>query len=248
MLNLEAVHKSYEVAGFNFPVIRGVDLRIDDGERILVTGEPGSGKGALLNLMGGLEKPEKGEVNLGGTVTRRLDAGALSSLRSRKVGFIFQSFGLKPRLSSLENLIREPNADGNELPADSALEQVGLDPADRREVRELCLDDRQRLSIACTLRRNPYLMLCDLRRLPDTALVTLEVLERLNRELGMTVVVASDDVRTGSFARRIIRLDDGRVIDDLPRDLFRITRQQAAARTCAAPGSGSRLRVGRPSQ
>jgi len=198
-----------------------VSLSIDAGEYVSLMGPSGSGKSTLLNVLGLLDRPDAGEYRLFGADTRELSEAERADLRQRRIGFVFQSFHLIPRLTALENvalpllLAGVPGAERNRR-AEAALAAVGL--ADRAAHRpdQLSGGQRQRVAIARATVTRPALLLADeptgnLDSHSGTEVVVL--LEALNIE-GITLVVVTHDAALGARARRRVRLHDGQVVAD----------------------------------
>jgi len=204
----------------------GVDLAIGRGELAALIGPSGSGKSTLLNIIGLLDRPTSGRVVLGGDDTSDLDDRALTRVRARMLGFVFQFHHLLPAFTALENVmlpawgdLGRPTAEVRAA-SEAILDAVGL--ADRKHYRagNLSGGQQQRVAIARALARRPALVLADepTGNL-DTASSTevFELMRRFNRELGTTVLVVTHDPRIAEGCDRVIELVDGRVVSDRPR-------------------------------
>ncbi len=226
MISLRHVTKRYWRGGQHLTVLDELDLEVRDGEFCALMGPSGSGKSTLLNLVGGLDYPDSGEVCVAGEFISDIPDSALASWRAETVGFVFQAFNLIPVLSALENL---------ELPlllaplgrrqrrehALHALELVGL--ADRAHHRpsQLSGGQEQRVAIARAVVTDPALILADeptgdLDR--DSADQVLDILARLNREIGKTVVMVTHDALAARRAGRVVHLDKGKLADRPPEN------------------------------
>ena len=210
-----AVTRSYEDG--RIQALRGVDLKVEVGDFIAITGSSGSGKTTLLQMLGGLDSPDSGEIFFRGQALSGM--GDLSSFRAQKVGFVFQSFHLLPTLTASEN-IQVPMVESSISRKERApratrlLSEVGL--ADRTHSRppELSGGERQRVAIARSLANHPELLLADeptgnLDR--ASATMVMELLSRIHRENGMTLVLVTHDPATAAYASRQIHMSDGMV-------------------------------------
>lgn len=223
MVSLRNVSKSYVRGRQSVAVLHGVDLEIPDGDFVALMGPSGSGKTTLLNLIGGLDSPTAGSVEVAGARLETLDSGQLARWRAANVGFIFQFYNLLPMLSARSNvelplLLTSLSAREREQRAMIALALVGL--ADRANHRpaELSGGQEQRVAIARAVVSDPRLLVCDeptgdLDR--QTADDILGLLQRLNREHGKTVIMVTHDPKAAQFARRQVHLDKG-VLTDAP--------------------------------
>ncbi len=201
--------------------VDGVSLELLPGEVVLVFGPSGCGKSTLLAILGGLDRSYQGRLELFGQDVSTLGDGALSELRGRRIGFVFQAFHLLPELSVLEN-VTAPSLFGHAAHADvvrrgrEVLERVGL--LDRAEARppELSGGQRQRVAIARALFREPELLLCDeptgnLDR--RTGEQIIELFAELHRELGTTMLVVTHEDRMKRLATRTLDMLDGRLVE-----------------------------------
>ena len=214
-----AVTRSYENG--RVKALRGVDLRIEAGDFVAITGSSGSGKTTLLQMLGGLDTPDSGEIRFRGQSLSEM--GDLSSFRAQRVGFVFQSFHLLSTLSACENvqvpMVGSPLPEkGREQRAIQLLEQVGLAERIRHRPPELSGGERQRVAIARSLANEPDLLLADeptgnLDR--ESTTMVMELLSRIHRDNGTTLVVVTHDPSTAAYARRQITMSDGMVKSDV---------------------------------
>jgi putative ABC transport system ATP-binding protein len=217
LVEIQNVSKSYRRDTLEIPVLRNISLGIAEGEFVAFMGPSGSGKTTLLNLIAGIDSPTTGRVVVAGTDLTDLDEGALAEWRSRNVGFIFQFYNLIPVLTALENvelpLLLSPLAKAERRGhAASALRLVGL--ADRLDhyPRQLSGGQEQRVAIARAIVTDPTILVAD-EPTGDLDKVSAEevlnLLERLNRELGKTVLMVTHDPRAADKARTIRHLEKG---------------------------------------
>ncbi len=224
MIHVENITRTYDMHGAEVRALDGVSLDIAQGEFVAITGPSGSGKSTLLNVLGCLDKPDAGSYVLDGQEVSGLDDEAISTVRNRKIGFIFQSFHLLPRLTVLENVLlplrftREPKPDVTAR-AKELLARVGL--ADRMDHRptQLSGGQMQRAAIARSLILSPALLLADepTGNLDSkSAADVLRLLDELHDQ-GQTIVLVTHDNEIAAHAPRHVRLRDGKVESDAKR-------------------------------
>jgi putative ABC transport system ATP-binding protein len=219
MIQLEDVTKIYRMGKVEVRALYGVDLAIDDGELVAIMGPSGSGKTTLMNILGCLDVPTSGRYLLDGTDVGRLSDNRLAKIRSRKIGFVFQSFNLVPRTSAVRNVelpLVYAGVRSRRYPARVALEKVGLADRQRHMPNELSGGQQQRVAIARALINDPALLLADepTGNLDTTASrEILKLLGELN-EAGRTVVIITHEEEVARFAKRIVRMRDGRIESD----------------------------------
>jgi len=200
--------------------LKGVSLEIREGEFVALVGASGSGKSTLMNLLGCLDRPTSGSVILDGMEVNLLDENALAEVRSKKLGFVFQSFNLLPRTSALENVqlpLLYTDRSDLDTPARAALEDVGF-PKDRFDHHpgELSGGQQQRVAIARALVNDPEIVFADeptgnLDSASSEEIMTL--FTELNRQ-GRTVVLVTHDAEVAGYARRVLTVQDGRIVSD----------------------------------
>jgi putative ABC transport system ATP-binding protein len=227
-VHTEDLWKIYKMGDSIVKACRGLNVRIEQGEFVCLMGPSGSGKSTLLHLMGGLDRPTKGDIYIEGTRLSELSESQLSLLRHQTVGFIFQSFNLIQLLTAVENvelpLVFE-DTDQHEVRrhAVELLTRVGLAHRLDHQPTRLSGGEQQRVSIARSLVGRPRLLLADEPTAnldKKTGLEIVALLRNLNEEFGVTLVVATHDPEVASFAQRVIRMEDGVVIaDDRPSDV-----------------------------
>lgn len=220
-IRLEAVTKTYRKEGVPVAALRGVDLEIGRGDFVAIMGRSGSGKSTLLHILGLLDAEYEGRYHLDGLLVSGQSADALSPLRNRLIGFVFQTFHLLPQLSILENAAlpalyaRDRSADACRAAARRRLEEMGL--GDRLEHRpgELSIGQRQRAAIARALVNDPRLLLADEPTGALDSRTAEEILEILHglHGAGATLVMVTHDPEVAAVASRIIQIRDGQAHD-----------------------------------
>jgi len=220
IIRLDRVSRTYEMGRVAVHALRDVSLEVGPGEFVAIVGPSGSGKSTMMNILGCLDRPTAGRYVLDGTPVAELDDDALARLRSRSIGFVFQSYNLLPRTSALDNvatplLYQHVSRRDRVARATAALERLGLADRIHHEPTELSGGQQQRVAIARALVTDPAILLADE---PTGNLDThagrevLELLLELNRA-GRTVVLITHDPDVASAASRQIHLLDGRVAD-----------------------------------
>jgi putative ABC transport system ATP-binding protein len=221
LIALDGVHKTYAAGRAEVHALRGVDLTIERHELVAIMGPSGAGKSTLLEILGCLSTPSAGRYRLDGAAVEALDDDALARLRGERIGFVFQSFNLLPRMSALENVElplvyrRVPRAERRERAA-AALDRVGLAARAGHRPSELSGGERQRVAIARALVNRPALLLADepTGNLDSaTSEEILALLLDLHRD-GNAVVLVTHDPAIGARAPRLVVLRDGRIERD----------------------------------
>jgi putative ABC transport system ATP-binding protein len=216
VIHAEALAKVYKMGQIEVHALRGVSFEIKRGEMLSIMGPSGSGKSTLMNILGCLDRPSSGEYVLDGERVSTLNDDQLASIRNRKVGFVFQSFNLLPRQTALSNVelpMRYAGAVNNRKQrARAALESVGLGDRMTHKPPELSGGQQQRVAIARALVNDPAILMADE---PTGNLDSksgkeiMELIMRLNRERGTTIIIVTHDPNIAAQTQRVIRLQDG---------------------------------------
>jgi len=219
MIRLHKVRRTYHIGGHTIHALDLIDLEIQPGEFVAVMGRSGSGKSTLLNMLGCMDRPDGGSYDLDGQEVSAMDDDALSLVRNRYMGFIFQSFHLLPRLTALENVLlpRRYHEDGlRELDrqrASKLLQRVDLDARADHRPNELSGGQRQRVAIARALINQPRVVLADepTGNLDSkTSDAIMDLLQELNQD-GQTIVMVTHEADIANYASRQIFMQDGRI-------------------------------------
>jgi putative ABC transport system ATP-binding protein len=221
VIQVREVSKTYDLGQIHVRALRSVSLQIDRGDFVAIMGSSGSGKSTLMNILGCLDTPTTGRYEIDGVDVAHMDEDDLSDLRNRKIGFIFQSFNLVPRTSALAN-VELPLAyaglkgAARRRQAERALSSVGMKNRLHHQPSELSGGQQQRVAVARAIVTNPTLILADEPTGNLDSHSTEDVLRifaRLNAE-GRTVVLITHEPDVAEQAKRVIRLSDGKVIED----------------------------------
>jgi putative ABC transport system ATP-binding protein len=222
IVSLQKVTKDYGEGDALTHALRGVDLMVEAGEFTAMAGPSGSGKSTLLNIIGGLDRPTAGRVEVDGREINTLSKTELSLLRRDRIGFIFQSYNLIPVLTALENaeyvlmLQGIPTAERRERVRE-ALKEVGLEGLENRYPRQLSGGQQQRVAIARAIVSEPGLVLADEPTAnvdSETGKALLDLMRRLNEEKGVTFFFSTHEEAVMKRARRLLRLRDGVIFND----------------------------------
>jgi len=223
LVSLRNLHKTYKRGPETIDVLNGIDLDIDKGDFVALMGPSGSGKTTLLNLIGGLDSPTAGEIEVAGQRIDRMTGGQLAQWRSHNVGFVFQFYNLMPTLTAQKNvelplLLTKLSAAQRKRNAGIALELVGLGDRARHRPSELSGGQQQRVAIARAIVSDPTLLICDeptgdLDRQSAEEILTL--LQRLNREHGKTIMMVTHDPKAAEYATHTLHLDKGTLAEQV---------------------------------
>jgi putative ABC transport system ATP-binding protein len=221
LVSIRKVVKGYVRGKQRVEVLHSLDLDVAAGEFLALMGPSGSGKTTLLNLIGGLDRPDRGEIEVAGQRIDRLSSGQLAKWRARHVGFIFQFYNLLPVLTAERNvevplLLTNLSSRERKRNVQAALDLVGLADRAKHKPAELSGGQQQRVAIARALVADPTLLVCDeptgdLDR--ETSESILELLQLLNRKQGKTIVMVTHDPRAADHASRRLYVDKGTLVE-----------------------------------
>ena len=221
LIRIENVHKSFLMGKEAVQALRGVTLDVMRGEVVCLMGPSGSGKTTLLNIIGGLEEPSRGHVIVDGENVVALSEDRLSEMRLTRMGFVFQNYNLLANFTARENVevpmaLRGLGRRERRRRADHLLESVGLADRARHYPSELSGGQQQRVAIARALANDPPILIGDEitgELDSETGFEVMEIVVRLNRERGTTIVYVTHDPRMSKFAGRLIQLRDGHIVE-----------------------------------
>jgi putative ABC transport system ATP-binding protein len=216
------LHKDYRIGKVLFPALRGIDMKIANGEFTAIAGPSGSGKTTLLNIIGCLDVPTRGKIIIDGTDINELGSKEKANLRKNKVGFVFQTFNLIPVLTAYENveiplILLEVEQRKRKEKIVKLLEEVGLGEYINRRPNEMSGGQQQRVAIARALVKDPSMVLADEPTAnldSTTAKEILALMQELNGKHGTTFIFSTHDQLVMDYSRRTVSLRDGKVVND----------------------------------
>lgn len=218
--------KRYDLGEHNVEALAQVDFLVEEGEFVAIMGPSGSGKSTLLHLIGGLDQPTNGEINLNGNRLSLMKDNDITLLRRRNIGFVFQFFNLLPTMTAQENITLPLLIDGRDLAdyqdrLDRILALIGLVERRNHKPEQLSGGEQQRVALARALITEPAIVLADepTGNLDSkTGMAIMSLLQRSCAELGQTIVMVTHDPRAAATACRVVFLRDGRIVDEIRFD------------------------------
>lgn len=222
VIQLDHIHKTYTMGDVEVHALRGVSLTIREGEFVAIMGASGSGKSTTMNILGCLDRPTKGSYILDGEDVSEMSKDERADIRCKKIGFVFQGFNLLSRTSALENvelpmLYLGVDATQRHQRAMEALAAVGLAGREQNHPNQLSGGQQQRVAVARSLVNSPALILADepTGNLDSrTSVEVMEIFQRLNREMGITLVLVTHEPDIAQYAKRVVVFKDGKINSD----------------------------------
>ena len=244
VIGVKGLVKTYVVGEVEVKALRGVNLEVQRGEFLAVTGPSGSGKSTFMHIVGCLDRPTSGQYFLDGQDVSRMSKDALAAVRNKKIGFVFQGFNLLSRTSALDN-VELPLLYGSSAPKTSErhkravemLTLVGLGNRADHHPNQLSGGQQQRVAIARALINNPSILLADEptgNLDTKTSIEVMGIFQRLNQERGITVVLITHEHDIAEYGTRIVAFRDGQVVADKPVTRRRVAQDELAALPQAA--------------
>lgn len=222
LIQVQDLVKVYSLGEVEVRALRGVSLSIDQGEFVAIMGASGSGKSTFMNILGFLDQPTSGQYLLENINGENLSRDELAEIRNRKIGFVFQGFNLLSRTAAIENVelplvYAGTSALKRKEMAEKALSAVGLKGREHHHPNQLSGGEQQRVAIARALVNEPSILLADepTGNLDSkTSEEIMGIFQRLNRKMGITIIMITHEPDIASFAKRVIHFRDGKIVDD----------------------------------
>jgi putative ABC transport system ATP-binding protein len=217
IIDISNLKKSYISGVVETEVLKGIEMKIEEGEISVILGPSGSGKSTLMNIIGGIDRGDSGQVIVDSIEVNKLDDDSLTNYRREHLGFIFQSYNLIPNLTVRENIEVVSNISKSPLNSDEVLAAVQMQDKKDRFPRELSGGEQQRVAIARALVKNPKLLLCDeptgaLDYLTSRAI--LQFLQQVNNQYGTTILMVTHNTAIAAMANRVFKLRSGEIVEE----------------------------------
>ncbi len=228
IIEIKSLHKTYDDDSVPVHAVNGVDLNVEEGEFTAIVGPSGSGKTTLLNIIGGLDDATKGSVTIDSTNITELSSRKLTNFRMANIGFVFQAYNLIPVLTAKENVefimhLQGRDKHDRESRASELLQAVGLGEMMDRRPSKLSGGQQQRVAVARALASKPKFVLADEPTANLDSKSTenlLNIMQQLNKDENITFIFSTHDQRVVNKARRVITLEDGKIINDINKELL----------------------------
>lgn len=222
LIELKNIHKSYPLDGFDLEILKGINLKIENGEFVAIMGPSGSGKSTLMNILGCLDTPTSGEYLLDGQNVENLDSDQLAEIRNRKIGFVFQGFNLLSRTTAIENVELPMVYSGindaeRRQKAILALKEVSLGERMYHQPNQLSGGQQQRVAIARAIVNDAPIIFADEPTGNLDTKMSVEIMQlfsKLNEELKRTIILVTHEEDIALYAKRIIKIVDGEIQSD----------------------------------
>lgn len=217
-IEIKNLKKSYTTGVVKTEVLKEIGMKLDKGEIGVILGPSGSGKSTLMNILGGIDRSDSGQVSVDGVEINNLNDDRLTDYRRGDIGFVFQFYNLVPNLTVGENIEVVSNISKSPLNTDEVLAAVGMKDKKHRFPRELSGGEQQRVSIARAIVKNPKLLLCDE---PTGALdfqtsrSILKLLQEVNKKYGTTILMITHNAAIAAMANRVFKLRSGEIVEEL---------------------------------
>ncbi len=223
VIEVKNIHKIYKETEVDVHAVRGIDLSFEEGEFAAIVGPSGSGKTTFLNILGGLDTPSDGEIKIGGVDIGKLKSSALIDFRMNNIGFVFQAYNLIPVLTAKENVefimhLQGRSKKERDSRVSELLTAVGLGDRLNSRPSKLSGGQQQRVAVARALASKPKFVLADepTANLDSKSTETLlNIMEKLNKEENITFIFSTHDARVVKKARRVITIEDGKLVSDI---------------------------------
>jgi putative ABC transport system ATP-binding protein len=217
IIDISNLKKSYLSGVVETEVLKGIEMKIDEGEISVILGPSGSGKSTLMNIIGGIDRGDSGQVIVDNVEVNNLDDDSLTNYRREHLGFIFQSYNLIPNLTVRENIEVVSNISKSPLNSDEVLAAVQMQDKKERFPRELSGGEQQRVAIARALVKNPKLLLCDeptgaLDYLTSRSI--LHFLQQVNKQYSTTILMVTHNTAIAAMANRVFKLRSGEIVEE----------------------------------
>lgn len=225
-IELENIEREYQIGNSVIKAVENVSFHIEENSCNVILGQSGAGKSTILNLLGGMDSPTKGDIWVGGENISKMNQLELTRYRREKIGFVFQFYNLIPNLTALENVQLAKEICNNPLDSREMIQKVGLKDRMNNFPSQLSGGEQQRVSIARALAKNPDIVLCDE---PTGALdsgtgrMVLELIQKVASELKKTVIIVTHNAPIAEMAQNVIHMKDGKILkiieNKCPKDI-----------------------------